>query len=431
MQYILNNLVTLTWEITTPGIPIVASDFDVTIQLPSGVTYVENGVTVNLSEDNTSGTITYNFTPQELGLSTITLATGVASTHIRKKHIDLWVLKDTDPNTSTRYTSKTRKIEMPPMGAVLLDNVRHSSLLWYGNGIYHSGQYWFSTERVQNGAFNEYYIIRSADGANWTRVYGSSPGWSSFSSDPTGQHVIAAGTGGDKAVYVSHDYGASFVRVPIAYSGGSFGAGPIMYAPIWNAFILIEYATGTSNWYSTNNGDTWVQLSETGAGRIVPYPDASGNVAYFKSSNILLRSTPTINVFDQSIISNKTRDITFIGKNIAGVTGNAINSNKFYYVDSQGVFTDLEVSNDPAGLPKELTWLIFEFWKEGVIRAFPSNPTIFRDAYVATSLAGPWILDPVWSARVNTPGDWVNHGWIRKDTGGAIIVMQSGKYWLA
>ena len=85
-MYLVNTTITVNWEIPATVITYLLEDFDISIKPPDRIsTYIDNAI---LAENylaptpTTDGLVAYDFTPDEVGLWTITLSSGTGAAHV-------------------------------------------------------------------------------------------------------------------------------------------------------------------------------------------------------------------------------------------------------------------------------------------------------------------------------------------------------------
>lgn len=423
MQYVLNQPLVLTWKFDQAEVVHVASDFDITVRLPSGVKYSDNAASsVVLSDDGTSGTITYNFTPTESGLSTITLAVQEASTHIRKKKIDIWVIKD-----SANYTSRTRQVVLPAMGPMEItppNNIQlypqffshHRSILW-------TGTYWIAGGFTAGSTIGK--LFRSTNRADWVEVFSLSFGtFREICCSPDGQNIVATAT--PKRIAYSQDGGLTWTEDKTSFSG-AFDLGDCVWSAEWNMFIVATNASGFS-YYSSDLSGPWTAFPSGSPSNIIHLPN-SDKLAHFRTSNRRFLSEPTPLLFANTLLPNYGARLLFEGKSAAGKTVPPAGFEGYYYVNSTGTWYENYDVNLPT-YSEGYDFAIYEFWVEGLWRAFPmrvaNNDT---RVYKTDNLQNDWIEDTEWTNRLN--GREVFGGGVSKETGQALIVMNDFNIWIA
>ncbi len=92
-MYVINNLITVTWNLAPTGSPLTAADYDIRI-VPADLsgTYTDSGI-INFDPPaaDRGGSLQYAFTPTVAGKYDIILSTGTGAAHTVLDQKTIWV----------------------------------------------------------------------------------------------------------------------------------------------------------------------------------------------------------------------------------------------------------------------------------------------------------------------------------------------------
>ena len=92
--HLISTAITFEWNIDPAAVPLVKSDFDITLALPDGTsTYTDDGVLTYTAPTATAqGKVTYQLTPICVGRHQVTLSEGTNTAHIVQAKRDIYVV---------------------------------------------------------------------------------------------------------------------------------------------------------------------------------------------------------------------------------------------------------------------------------------------------------------------------------------------------
>jgi hypothetical protein len=291
-----------------------------------------------------------------------------------------------------------------------------------------SGGYWLVNRFIENdGRPNDYFITKSTDLITWTDMQAVKE-LAEFAIDDTGQHAIATETG-DKAVWVSNDYGETWAKNTADFTS-AFATRNCAWIPFWSAFI-VDLGSGNAK-ITTDYGATWVDTSVSGNLIMVEPPsDAElSNLTSLYRNNIRYKPDAFAGPpggWSSTVIPNVGYDYPFAGKNGSGLF-TTTNGKEIHYINADGSpLNDYWQEVDVFAEFGTATYNLFEFVDDGFWRAFPYNQVgQGLPVLKATSLTDSWVADTEWTALLEGQGRYVRGGHVDPVTGEYVLGLDDG-----
>jgi hypothetical protein len=289
MQYLVNQQVAVTWKLDPSSNTVVASDFEVEIVTPSGVTFTEDNLSsFTAPTPSASGEAVLNFTPVEPGRHVLRLVSGVAGIYAQFDRMYIYAINEDrtilnfgDGSSSLINTHQVR-LHFPYVPGPNSLNLSDFSIHAYdfyseaNQGVVVVGRH------LTTSAFR---ILYSADGFNWNLA--STPAVTDsglYVGYYNGRWLCVSS---NKVVYESINSGATWTAIGNLPVIGSLSlSGNLDYSIYAGGWWLVS---GNNIYFSSDNGVNWSHTTQGGTAhafavetphnRVIRYDDNGG--AYY------------------------------------------------------------------------------------------------------------------------------------------------------